>query len=243
MSKKKLLSLALVVIMIAILSFSTLAWFNDKDEVTNQFYVADSDNDGIPDFTVDVIENSTDANGEKPGTPMTDGGFQYDDLLPGDVLSKNVWVKNTGEYDQWIRVNITISDWSVWEKAIIKALEAKGETNIGGIAINGYVYDELLDGLDRDLYLPKGYRNVDTANDTATYTLYYKDIVKPEDAFQVMQNVKIPAVLEQEDMNFGTDGFTITVKAEAVQAGNLTATSSVAAFEEVGWAIGAEYGA
>jgi predicted ribosomally synthesized peptide with SipW-like signal peptide len=35
MNKKKLLSLALVVIMIATLSFSTLAWFSDSDSVTN----------------------------------------------------------------------------------------------------------------------------------------------------------------------------------------------------------------
>lgn len=243
MSKKKLFSLALVAIMIAILSFSTLAWFHDKDSVTNEFYIADSDGDGAPDFSVDVNEGTTDENGEKPGTPNADGGFRYDKLLPGDTLSKIVWVENTGDYDQWIRINITISDWSVWEKAIIKALEAEGETNIGNIAINDYVYTTLLEGFDRDLYLSKGYRNEDAVNDTATYTLYYKEIVKPNDAFQVMQNVKIPSVLEQEDMVFGTDGFTITVKAEAVQVDNLKATSSVAAFEEVGWEIGTEYGA
>jgi len=242
-NKKKMLSLALVVIMIAILSFSTLAWFNDTDSVTNDFYVADSDQDGKPDFSVDVIESTTDENGEKPGTPNADGGFSYDKLLPGDTLSKIVWTENTGDYDQWVRINITISDWSVWEKAIIKALKADGVTNIGNIAINKYVYNTLLEGFDRNLYLSKGYRNDDTVNDTATYTLYYKDIVKPGDAFQVMQNVKIPGVLEQEDMEFGTDGFTVTVKAEAVQAGNLKATSSVAAFEEVGWEIGTEYGA
>lgn len=243
MSKKKLLSLALVVIMIAILSFGTLAWFNDSNSVTNNFYVADSDQDGQPDFSVDVIESTTDANGEKPGTPNPDGGYTYRDLLPGDTLSKVVWTKNTGDYDQWVRINITISDWSVWKKAIVKALEAKGETNIGDVLINNYIYTELLDGFERDQYLSKGYRNDDAANDTRTLTLYYKEILKPEDAFQVMQNVKIPTVLEQEDMNFGTDGFTVTVKAEAIQAGNLNATSSVEAFEEVGWEIGTEYGA
>lgn len=243
MSKKKLLSLALVVIMIAILSFSTLAWFNDSKSVTNEFYVADSDQDGKPDFSVDVIESTTDENGEKPGTPNADGGFSYDKLLPGDTLSKIVWTENTGDYDQWIRINITISDWSVWEKAIIKALKADGVTGIGNIAINNYVYTTLLEGFDRDLYLSKGYRNDDTVNNSTTYTLYYKEILKPDDAFQVMQNIKIPTVLEQEDMDFDTDGFTVSVKAEAVQVANLKATSSVAAFEEVGWEIGTEYGA
>ena len=243
MSKKKLLSLSLVVIMIAILSFGTLAWFNDTDSVTNEFYVADSDGDGTPDFSVEVVESTTDEDGEKPGTPKEDGGFIYDHLLPGDTLSKIVWVENTGDYDQWIRINITISDWSVWEKAITKALKADGVATVGDTAVNGYVYTKLLDGFERSLYLEKGYLNNDAAKDTRTYTLYYKKILKPGDAFQVMQNIKIPTVLEQEDMKFGTDGFTVTIKAEAVQAGNLKATSSVAAFEEVGWKIGTEYGA
>ena len=241
MSKKKILSLSLVGIMIAILSFGTLAWFNATDSVTNNFYVADSDGDGTPDFSVDVSEDTTDENGEKPGTPKPDGGYTYEKLLPGDTLSKIVWVENTGDYDQWIRINITISDWSVWQKAITKALAAEGKTT-GDADINDYIYNTLLEGFDRSLYLSKGYKTDDTTNDTRTLTLYYKEIVKPDGKFQVMQNVKIPTVLEQEDMNFGDDGFTITVKAEAVQVDNLKATTSVAAFEEVGWEIGTEYG-
>ena len=39
MSKKKLLSLAVVAIMIAILSFSSLAWFTDNDSATNDFQI------------------------------------------------------------------------------------------------------------------------------------------------------------------------------------------------------------
>ena len=56
MSKKKILSLSLVVIMIAILSFSSLAWFNDSDSVKNDFHIATSDDPSDPDdiFSVDV---------------------------------------------------------------------------------------------------------------------------------------------------------------------------------------------
>ena len=120
-------------------------------------------------------------------------------------------------------------------------MAAEGKTS-GDADINDYIYNTLLEGFDRSLYLSKGYKTDDTTNDTRTLTLYYKEIVKPDGKFQVMQNVKIPTVLEQEDMNFGDDGFTITVKAEAVQVDNLKATTSVAAFEEVGWEIGTEYG-
>ena len=57
MSKKKLLSLAVVAIMIAILSFGTLAWFTDSDSVTNDFGVAGGGNNN-PDeiFSIDVME-------------------------------------------------------------------------------------------------------------------------------------------------------------------------------------------
>ena len=63
MSKKKVLSLALVVIMIAILSFSTLAWFNDTDSVKNEFHIATSDDASDADdiFSVDLWEKTPDS--------------------------------------------------------------------------------------------------------------------------------------------------------------------------------------
>ena len=76
MSKKKLLSLAVVVIMIAILSFSTLAWFNDSDSVSNKFYVADSE-DTSPDdiFSVDVYEE-VDTDGDGTADTTEDAGLE-----------------------------------------------------------------------------------------------------------------------------------------------------------------------
>ena len=56
MNKKKIFVLALAVCLLATVSFSTLAWFNASDKVENKFYVADSNGDGTPDFTVDVFE-------------------------------------------------------------------------------------------------------------------------------------------------------------------------------------------
>ena len=78
--------------------------------------------------------------------------------------------------------------------------------------------------------------------DTMTYTFYYGKTVAPNQGVHVMSAVQIPGVLEQEDMNFGTDGFTITVKAEAVQVENLKATKASDAFAEVGWEVGTAYG-
>ena len=44
LTKKRVLSIALIVIMIAILSFSSLAWFTDNsNEINNIFHVAEFD--------------------------------------------------------------------------------------------------------------------------------------------------------------------------------------------------------
>ncbi len=62
MNKKKIFALAVAVIMIAILSFGTLAWFSDGDSVTNRFQVAGGD-DADKIFSVDVME-AVDVNGD-----------------------------------------------------------------------------------------------------------------------------------------------------------------------------------
>ena len=56
MTKKKLFTLAIAVCMIAILSFSSLAWFSDDDTVTNKFQLATSTEDKDDIFSVDVLE-------------------------------------------------------------------------------------------------------------------------------------------------------------------------------------------
>ena len=47
--------------------------------------------------------------------------------------------------------------------------------------------------------------------------------------------------MPRHDMAYGLDGFQIIVKAEAVQADNITGPSS-AAFTTVGWEAGEAYG-
>ena len=43
LSKSKVVALALAVCLIAILSMGSLAWFTDDDSVTNDFYIAGSE--------------------------------------------------------------------------------------------------------------------------------------------------------------------------------------------------------
>ena len=236
MSKKKILAIAVAVCLIAILSFSTLAWFNATDTVVNEFHVADSDGNGTPDFSVDVKEEVADEDGRKPGCP-TDDGNVYLDILPGDRLSKSVFVQNTGDYNQWLRVHITFSDSAVWQKAIDKAAAAAGKS------FDAYVCEDLLHLLFVNLCEEPVTVSYNVfGEDTMTYTFYYNFVVPPKMGAYIMNGVNIPGVLTQDDMNFGPDGFTITVKVEAVQVENLQAKKSSDAFAEVGWKIGAAYG-
>ena len=197
MNKKKLLSLALVVIMIAVLSFGTLAWFNDSDSVKNEFHIATSDDSSDPDdiFSVDLWEKTPDNEKEQVG-------HTYEKILPGSNLTKAVNVENTGAYDQYIRVVVTLSDGKAW----LKVLGA------------GYDLDSIFFGHDES----KWTRSVGTiVGDEIIYVYYLNEKLAPTKTATLFTNVKIPTFLTQEDMAKLGGGFELTIRADAIQTENL----------------------
>lgn len=199
MNKKKLLSLSLVVIMIAILSFSTLAWFTDSDSITNDFMVAGSDDDTKDEiFSLDVWENS-------PGEDEDQDGHVYEDILPGSNLKKEVYIENTGYYAQYIRATVTITNADAW-------IAALG---------NGYDLGTIFGGHDETLWVRMEPGVYNGAENTYTMTFYYTGILESGDAVCLFENVVIPTHLTQEDMIFIGGGFSLTVVADAVQTENL----------------------
>lgn len=210
MSKKKLLSLALVVIMIATLSFGTLAWFSDSDEVTNEFLVAGSEDENPDDiFSVDVWE---DVDGD--GIEDTTTGHTYENILPGDKLIKVANVENTGSYDQYIRVVVEISDAAAWQNAL-------------GADFNDDTLIACFEGYNGDLWRRET-SEYDAAADVIRITLYYnggnkenRGIVAPGDVINVFEAVNIPTTLTQEQAAAFAGGFEIKVTADAVQTENL----------------------
>ena len=203
MTKKKVFVTALAVCLIAIISMGTLAWFNASDEVTNKFMIADSDQDGTPDFKVDVWENDP----TDPTVKDTDG-VTYKDIAPGDVLAKNPTVENMGDYDQWIRVYVTFDEWAKIEAAC---------TNQG-------ISTDLREWLDVDsAYWTADNNATVIADNTVTYVYYYNyklAATDPNSTAVLFNNVTIPGEFEQADMAFTSGDFTIKVKAEALQADN-----------------------
>lgn len=231
LSKKKVLVVALVVCLIAILSMGTLAWFNYTDDITNKFMVA-TDTEGTPDFSLDIWETENDeddtADEDGDGDPIkTQEGNTYEDILPGDVLAKDPTVENTGHYDQWVRVLVTFDEYSKLEAACTRV------------------------GISTDL---REWLDIDTANwtaddaatfidgDTITYVFYYNDKLVEDAEAALFTEISIPSEFEQEDMAFVSGDFTVTVKADAVQADN-TGDTAQDAFVTVGWEAGEVYDA
>ena len=214
MTKKKVFVTALAICLVAILSMGTLAWFNAQDEVTNKFMIADSDDD-TPDeiFSVDVWENTPD--GEKD-----QDGYEYTDILPGDTLKKEARVENTGHYDQYVRVTVTISDAQAW-------IDALGANFSVADVFDGFVaadWNHIWNNMNGATTIPENF----------VYVMYYKDIVKPGDVINVFNNVKIPTSLTREEAVAFGGNFDITVKAEAVQTENVVPEGTAAA--DAAWA-------
>ena len=213
-TKKKIFVIALAICLIATISMGTLAWFSASDSVTNDFYIADSgDHSDDPDaiFSVAVWEKTPDSNED------TDG-YEYTEILPGTVLTKEPHVENTGYYSQYIRAVVTISDAAAWIAAV-----------------DGIDMAEVFLGFDESKWTNISMEQ-DTAADTLTYVLYYDGILESGKDITLFEQVKIPESLTVEQAAAFAGGFSITVKAQAVQTENV-GTNAYEAFTTVGLAI------
>ncbi|MBE6781043.1 MAG: hypothetical protein E7545_08705 [Ruminococcaceae bacterium] len=209
-NKKKVFVSALAISLIAILSFGTLAWFTDSDSVKNDFMITDSDQTTTPDdvFSIDIYETKVDEDGnvvnDANGNPeTTDAGNTYKNIAPGDVLTKDPTVKNTGNYDQWVRVKVTISNADNWLALVQKY----------GLVLE----NDLFDGFDGNAWRSEG--SATPVNGAITFTYYLKDKLAPDAEVTLFEAVKIPGVFDQTDMN-AIKEFSLSFVAEAVQVEN-----------------------
>ena len=224
-TKKKALALALALVLIAVATVSfnqTLAWFSAQDSVKNEFYVADS-TEKDPDelFSLDVYEYTEDSPNDKVPT-----GETYEEILPGDHLKKEPHVANTGYYDQYIRVIVTISDATAWINAV-------------GV---DFQIEDVFEGYDETMWNNVS-KDINGQTDTVTYVLYYNGILDGSDSendatsgtvsdIVLFNYVNIPETLTQEQAAAFKGGFSIDVKAQAVQTENVGA-DAYAAFQTV----------
>ena len=208
MTKKKVFVIALAVCLVAIISMSSLAWFSDSKQVQNDFFIADTDDDTADDiFSIDLWENT-------PVDDLDRDGYEYEDILPGDSLRKDIWVMNTGYYDQYVRVIITISDRAAWLNALndvigsANADQAAAQMIFNGLDLSkwGAIYNNMID---------------EPNSDELVYVLYYNSILEASQAINVFKSIEIPTSMTREEAALFDNQFTITVKAQAVQTENV----------------------
>lgn len=220
MNKKKVLVTALAVSLIAILSFGTIAWFNDTAKVTNKFMVANSEDDADDIFSVDVWEyvDGDTQNKDKDGN-------EYNNIVPGGRYHKEPYVENTGLYDQWIRVKVTVSDGDAW-KAILG---------------DNYNLESIFEGFDASAWTRYDEPTLDQTTKGLTYVYYLNYKLSSTETAVLFNTVVIPSQLTQQDMATLGGTFDLTIEADALQA-DKTGDSAHEAFDFVGWEAGTEYG-
>lgn len=112
MNKKKIAALLIAGTLTVGVVGGTFAWFTSSDSVTNKFStgtVTDPETPGNPDAGIEIEENF-------PGDTTGDG--KYDNpVLPGTTMTKEVSVKSTANYDQYLRAKVT-KTWYYNDKVV-----------------------------------------------------------------------------------------------------------------------------
>lgn len=216
--KKKVFVVALAVALVAILSMGTLAWFSDSDTAVNEFLVADSeDNDPDDIFSVDLYEKE-DTDGDGVGDTVTDDGITYDeeDVLPGAELSKEAYVENTGSYDQYVRVVVSLSDITTWKDVL-------GITSLNEVVdLNEFFV--VADDFDTTWYRNDADTAYDAEADTLTYVYYYNGVLAADEVVNFLEGVVIPSEMTADHVVALEGSFNLSLVAEAVQASDMLDT-------------------
>lgn len=244
LNKKKVVVTALAVSLIAILSFGTIAWFSDSDSVTNNFHVTGEDGDADDIFSVDVMEAvDVDKDGEYDFDDATIGAegdtsdngkgtFTYDHITPNEELLKRVSTKNTGSYDQWVRMTVTVDAKLIdlLEKYTLSFTDILKD-KVGYKLVWNYREAETLTFNSDGRWSHDANADVEeNADGTYTYTFYYNAVLTEGNSAVLFTTVHIPKEFTQADIaTLDKNAFAMVIKGEAVQADN-TASDARAAF-------------
>ncbi len=218
--KKRVFTVALVLCLVAIVGFGSLAYFQSSKNLTNYFAVAGIQNPTDPTETIDPEDlfsiklDETNIDVMTGFGDRTEEGNIYTGILPGDTLVKDPTVTNTGKYNAWVRVKVTVTDAADWQQVCAK----HGITDLTTI-FNGFDSSKW----DRELVEDA----IDTENNTITYTYYFKAQVAPGEKATLFESVTIPAQFDVNDMA-ALSTFQLKIVGEAIQSANTGATAQEA---------------
>lgn len=181
MKKKKLIVLAATVSLLAVIGVgSTLAYFTDNTSATNVITM------GHVDITLTEETDDEDVSSKE------DGGLEYKDVVPGDVLSKKPVITVDAESeDCYLRVEITVADLDEEKtKELLSGIDIGENWKLGN---DGYFY----------------YQSVFVADKSN----------EDNNKLPLFTKVTIPDAWGNE---VAEKTFTIKITAEAIQADNFT---------------------
>ena len=218
-TKKKVFVVALAICLVAIISMGSLAWFTASDSVDNTFKIADSNDDANDVFSIDLYEKK-DTDGDGVGDTRTDYGIVYGDnneVVPGADLCKEAYVENTGKYDQYVRIKVTLSDVTEWKTVL-------GITSLTEF-VDLTAFFDVANDFDTTWYRNDAETVYDATEDTLTYVYYYNDVLEADAAaVSFINGVSIPETMTREDVVAMDGSFKLTFVAEAIQSTDMLAT-------------------
>lgn len=213
--KKKVLSIALAVALLAIMVTGTLAYFTAEDAVTNTFTVGS--------VKIEIYEN--DAATEDPVMAFDDPLIPVVNTDPGadeNYIPKAVKVKNTGLSQAYIRTHIAIPTALVG--CLHLDLEETGWVRqqdtaaaVEGVAYTVFTYDhtEAVDSGEFTAQLLKGVylgSNVDLHEDAEGNLMF---IIRDAEG---VQNTNFMAHRKNADGSYTTQSVCVLVASQAIQA-------------------------
>ena len=191
MKKKNILTATVSLSLVACLSIgATLAYFTDKTETKTNVFTTGHVEIGLSDFGG---EGTNDEPGLVYGTKNNQGGYTYNDFMPGDTLKKEVSVVGMPDtQNAWVavRVKYTGLTQSEMQESLVKALQDAGQTS-----------------------------NWSILHDNGDFVMVAKTPIKAGQSKTLFNTIDIPAGWKNDKADFD---FTISVEAYAAQENNLT---------------------
>lgn len=200
MKKKNLITAAVSLALVAVVGVgATLAYFTDKTETKKNVFSAGK-------VSINLIDETWDVDGQVKGEYYEKDditGIQYEDIMPGDVLSKVVGVETAADsQDAYVAVRVTVTDVVAPNAAGIVLPEE----------ITAQISDIIAAEVDGDLWASRDMGNGDV--------IYYFKSVVPADTQNLVLFDKIPLPGSEWNNAYAELSFNVEVQAAAIQAAN-----------------------
>ena len=231
MNKKKILSLTLILCVAAIMVVGgTLAYFTDTDNATNTFTMGNVD---IDLWESDVEKDDTGDYQPIDDTKIDDGN-DYEDVFPGQFISKDPTVTNEGSYDAYLRVTVEMPMGI--ENIMAKYCDKDLETAFG-MMFEDYDVDlwDLTNTVSMDGLFNGG-------KVKAILVFDYNGILEAGQDVTLFTGINMPAEMTADDVTgMGLTSFEMPIKAYATQVKGFAADETKFVASERDAAIAASF--